>query len=69
MSADAILVVILILPGTAFLVAVVVAFVVRGPRGDPPPPGHCVTCGYDLTGNTSGTCPECGTAVAKGVRP
>jgi len=26
--------------------------------------GHCATCSYDLTGNTSGTCPECGTAVA-----
>jgi hypothetical protein len=22
--------------------------------------GNCVRCGYDLTGNTSGTCPECG---------
>ncbi len=22
-------------------------------------PGHC-RCGYDLTGNTSGVCPECG---------
>lgn len=21
---------------------------------------HCVNCGYDLTGNVSGTCPECG---------
>ena len=27
------------------------------------PPGHCQHCGYDLTGNTSGTRPECGTAV------
>jgi len=26
-------------------------------------PGHCCLCGYDLTGNTSGTCPECGSAV------
>ena len=26
-------------------------------------PGHCDSCGYDLTGNTSGRCPECGTAV------
>ena len=27
------------------------------------PPGGCQACGYDLTGNVSGTCPECGTAV------
>jgi hypothetical protein len=27
-------------------------------------PSHiCSTCGYDLTGNVSGVCPECGTAV------
>ena len=25
----------------------------------PVKPGHC-RCGYDLTGNESGTCPECG---------
>ena len=23
--------------------------------------GLCVQCGYDLTGNVSGVCPECGT--------
>jgi hypothetical protein len=27
--------------------------------------GICLTCGYNLTGNTSGTCPECGTPVPK----
>jgi len=27
-------------------------------------PGHCVKCAYNLTGNVSGICPECGTAVA-----
>ena len=27
------------------------------------PPGHCKRCRYDLTGNTSGVCPECGMAV------
>jgi hypothetical protein len=27
-------------------------------------PGHCNQCGYSLTGNTSGVCPECGTPVA-----
>ena len=25
--------------------------------------GECVRCGYDLTGNTSGVCPECGVEV------
>lgn len=30
-------------------------------------PQHaCRRCGYDLTGNVSGTCPECGTPVPKG---
>ena len=24
---------------------------------------HCSVCGYNLTGNTSGRCPECGTAA------
>jgi hypothetical protein len=27
------------------------------------PPGHCQACGYDLHGNRSGVCPECGAAV------
>ena len=31
------------------------------------PPGHCQKCGYDLTGNTSGACPECDGTVASGV--
>lgn len=26
-------------------------------------PGHCGYCAYDLTGNASGTCPECGRTV------
>ena len=25
--------------------------------------GLCIKCGYDLTGNESGVCPECGTAI------
>jgi hypothetical protein len=28
--------------------------------------GVCANCRYDLTGNTSGRCPECGTEVAAG---
>ena len=33
-------------------------------------PGHCRQCGYNLTGNTTGRCPECGTVVqGAGQRP
>lgn len=31
------------------------------------PPDHCQKCGYDLTGNISGTCPECGTDAPRAV--
>ncbi len=27
--------------------------------------GCCIDCGYDLTGNESGVCPECGTKVER----
>lgn len=27
------------------------------------PRGHCQACGYNLTNNTTGTCPECGIAT------
>jgi hypothetical protein len=27
--------------------------------------GYCVSCAYDLRGNVSGLCPECGTTVAE----
>ena len=26
-------------------------------------PGYCDRCGYDLSGNASGICPECGTPI------
>lgn len=29
--------------------------------------GRCATCGYNLTGNASGVCPECGTPVAQKI--
>lgn len=31
--------------------------------------GLCPSCSYDLTGNLSGVCPECGTAVANYAAP
>jgi hypothetical protein len=33
------------------------------PRRPLPPINECLQCGYDLTGNLSGTCPECGLPV------
>lgn len=27
------------------------------------PPGHCEKCGYNLAGNVSGVCPECGERI------
>ena len=30
--------------------------------------GLCTECGYDLTGNVSGKCPECGTLVSAKAR-
>lgn len=39
-----------------------VGLAVRFRRRMPPfPEGHCQTCQYNLTGNESGICPECGT--------
>ncbi len=38
----------------------IAAVVLRKPRRTL---GICVKCEYDLTGNVSGVCPECGTAV------
>ena len=32
-------------------------------RNRRPKPGECLNCRYDLTANTSGICPECGTMV------
>jgi hypothetical protein len=33
-----------------------------------PPPGHCQTCGYNLTGNKSGKCSECGKPIPESQR-
>jgi hypothetical protein len=33
-----------------------------------PPAGHCQECGYNLKGNVSGVCPECGEAVGANLR-
>lgn len=40
----------------------------RWQRRSQRPSGRCPACRYNLTGNTSGTCPECGTPIADAVR-
>jgi hypothetical protein len=45
------------------------AVVVWGRHGWGSVPGFCCQrCGYNLTGNVSGMCPECGTPIANGER-
>lgn len=38
-------------------------FVARKWIRDLPQPGHCMKCGYNLMGNVSGICSECGTSI------
>ena len=45
------------------LLAAALPTIVLWRRGRGFPPGHCEKCGYDLTGNVSGVCPECGVEV------
>ena len=45
----------------AFLMVVAGAVLARRIRGPRIKPGFCRQCGYDLTGNITGRCPECGT--------
>ncbi len=42
----------------------VVPTVILWYRDRPPPKGHCRDCGYDLRGNESGVCPECGATAS-----
>lgn len=39
------------------------AFVILWRKARKPPVGHCQECGYNLTGNISGKCPECNAEV------
>jgi hypothetical protein len=52
------------LAGPALLFAILPGFWLALRSFRPPPnTTTCRRCGYNLTGNTSGTCPECGTSI------
>lgn len=44
---------------------IVTALIKRTVQGPPSKHPHCERCGYNQTGNESGVCPECGTAISK----
>lgn len=46
-------------------VAILVPSLIGWYRSRRPQPGHCRKCSYDLTGNASGVCPECGTRIER----
>jgi hypothetical protein len=46
-----------------FIALALATILLRLPGGTAPPPGRWRSCGYDLTGNVSGRCPECGALV------
>jgi len=48
---------------TAVAIATTARALVQFLRWRRPPPGLCQHCGYALTGNVSGRCPECGTSI------
>ena len=50
-----------VIPLTALLLIVIFLWCL--PFANPAQRGICGKCGYDLTGNTSGVCPECGTRI------
>lgn len=55
----------LFLGGGPFLGVMSIALSIFGMKSGPRyPKGHCQTCSYDLTGNVTGICPECGIEIA-----
>ena len=56
------------IPPAVFLAFVLASGRVLVRRYRTPKPGRCPTCSYNLTGNTSGVCPECG-AACKAASP
>ncbi len=54
-----------VIPHWLLNVVAVSIFVVLFRKTRTPRAGCCQQCGYDLTGNVSGRCPECDTAITR----
>ena len=55
-------------PGLPFAILTPVCFILIY-RTRPYPSGHCQECNYNLTDNTTGTCPECGESTTTNISP
>ena len=53
----------IVFPTWMFLLAALIPTVLAWRRLRRPLPGHCRKCGYDLTGNVTGVCSECGEEI------
>lgn len=49
--------------GLVLALLIIVLATIFYPPPPVPRPGACSKCGYDLTGNVSGVCPECGQEI------
>lgn len=58
-------VVLMVFVGPVIGVLVAALLIRKIDRDQAYPPGTCRSCGYDLTGNVSGRCPECGQEIPK----
>lgn len=57
-----------LIPGTGAGSIALAIWIIPWARGASPRARNgCSRCGYDLTGNVSGVCPECGTPIATAV--
>ena len=60
------LVVVMSMAVVGYLLPVVCSLLFKAWRARDKPSGYCTRCAYDLRGNVSGKCPECGTAIVVG---